>query len=82
MFPIQLSRGSSHAGQTSQRPLGALEKLPNKLPIFLTFLSAIPYPHTPRLEFPVDDPVQTPTLLRKTYFEDEHERQKKEKTTE
>lgn len=41
-----------------------------------------PYPHTPRLEFPVDGLVQTPTLLWKTYFEDEHERQKKKKTTE
>lgn len=64
-----------------KRPLGALETLLNKLLIFLTSLPAVPYPHTPRLEFPVDGPVQTPTLLRKTYFEDEHERQKTEKTT-
>lgn len=61
---------------------GALVKLPNKLLIFLSSLSAIPYPHAPGLEFPVDGPVQTPTLLQKTNFEDEHERRKNEKTTE
>lgn len=42
-------------------------------------LSDVPYPHTARLEFPVDGPVQTPTLLRNTYFEDVHERQKQNK---
>lgn len=62
--------------------VGAFEKLPNNLLVILTSLIAIHYPHTPRLEFPVDGPVQTPPLLRKTYFEDEHERQKKEKTSE
>lgn len=64
------------------RDLWVLSKnLPNKLLISLTFLSQpSPYPHThtARLEFPVDGPAQTPTLVRKTYFEDEHERQKKE----
>lgn len=44
LFLNQLSRGSSHADRTSQRPLGALIKLANKLLIFLTSLSAIPLP--------------------------------------
>lgn len=69
----------SHADQTNQRPLGALIKPSNKLLIFLISLPAVPCPHTPRLEFPVDGPVQTPTLLRKSYFEDEQERQNQRK---
>lgn len=68
---LKLPYNSSHADQNTQRPLGALIQLANKLMIFLPSLSAIAYPHTPRLEFPVDGPVQTPTRLWKTYFEDE-----------
>lgn len=85
-----VARGSSHAHQSKSKDIWVLsgkkkKKAAKQTPDLPQFcLSHPPYSHTPGLEFPVDGPVQTPTLLQKTYFEDEHERQKGggEKTTE
>lgn len=54
-------------------------QLVNKQPSFLSSLSTTPYPHNPQLEFPVNSPVQTPTLVWKTLFEDEHKMVTKER---